>query len=424
MAKLEAARDAQFMVVCRAPDVCKTPPYGVPVPYQIVALSTNTVRQSMNVKFKGNKAKTMNSRITRVMGDEPGVMGGVMSNVNMGMCRPINGSTSMRVNGHWVLYDKNTVWWMNCAGPEGPGNTVGTMIFLGATMPAKMGPDGPPPGDPEIVPEIPAEKGFIDKLTSVDGIASLAKMAPQLATMDWSNPAGVLGVFGGLAGAGGLGSLASMAGMASKAAGIIQNPSAALSLLGPLANMLGIPGSTLLNLVSTNWKNPGNIIGAASNLAGAKNLIPGCPSQQPVQETVDDGWCRDESGGHGGKPQYRSYGTDTVGGQQCVYDPTTGTLDTGKDAGTIDLYAGAEGENKDGTCNLSMVPVIEHMVGEYLPYKYDPIEYDAKQQIMRDAGVPSGTTSDPNSKYAGGISDADLAKEMKAADQKHKRNQQ
>ncbi len=275
MAKLEAARDNKFMVMCRAPDVCKTPPWGVPVPYQIVAFSNQTIRQSQNVRFGGDRAKTMFSRISRVTGDEPGVMGGIMSNVNMGMCRPINASTTFRVNKHFVLYDKQTMWWMNCAGPEGPGNTVGTTIFLGASMPAKMGPTGPPPADPEIKAEIPAEQGFIDRITSMDGIAALATMAPQMATMDWSNPGAVLGTLGGVAGAGGWGQIAGAAGLASKAAAVIQNPASALGMLGPLAKAAGVPGSSLLPLLTTNWQSPGSIISAAGNLAGATGILDG-----------------------------------------------------------------------------------------------------------------------------------------------------
>ena len=440
MAIFEAARDAKFIVVSQSPDVCKTPPYGTPVPYQIVAFSTDTIKQSQNVNFKGNKAKTMASRITRVTGDEPGVMGGVMSGVNMGFCKPVpmKHSTSFRVNGEWVLFDKQTLWWMNCAGPEGTGNTIGRTIFLGASMPAAMGPDGPPPGDPELLPETDAEQSFFDKAFSAEGISSMADMAPQLASMDWSNPAGALGALGGMAGIGGFSQMAGLAGMASQAAGMIQDPSKALGLLGPIGKLVRVPAGQIASLVTADFSNPGSIVSSAGNLAGMsgllagygepqgdpqlKSLIPGCPEYEPTQSDTDDGWCRDTTnewlGGHGGKPQYRSYGTNTTGGQQCVYDPVTGQLDTGKDAGTIDKYGTAVGENDDGSCDTDVVAVnmILHQTEEVAPYHYDQKEYDAKQDMLRNLGVPSGTVADPKGPYAKGISDDDLNKEHKRVD--------
>lgn len=269
MAKREAGRvDGQFMVICKTPDVCKTPPLGTPVPYPIVGFLSDTVRQSPNVNFRGKPAKNMNSRVSTVTGDEAGAMGGVTSGVIKGFCRPITHSATVRVNGFYMVYDQGTEMWMNCAGPEGPGNTTGMVRFMGLSVPAQIGPDGPPPGDPEIVPEIPAEESFLGNLMSVEGIAGLAQMAPQLATMDWSNPAGVLGALGGVAGLGGLGGVAEMAGYASQAAGIIQDPMSAIGLLGPLGDMVGLPGSQLLGLAMADWSNPGSVIGAAGNMAG------------------------------------------------------------------------------------------------------------------------------------------------------------
>lgn len=269
MAKNEAARaDGNFIVVSQTPDVCKTPPSGTPVPYPIVGVLQDAARHSPDVRFRGKWANTMGSRVTKVTGNEAGAMGGVKSCVNVGCCKPITAAPTFLVNGYKVLYDKDTLYEMNCPGPDGPGNTIGKLQFCGVSSSASIGPDGPPPGDPDIEVEIPAEEGFIGKLASVEGIAGLAQMAPQLATMDWSNPMSALGAIGGVAGLGGLGGLAQAAGFASQVAGIIQDPSSALGLLGPLGDMVGLPASQVLGLATADWSNPGSIVGAAANLGG------------------------------------------------------------------------------------------------------------------------------------------------------------
>lgn len=284
MADKEGARaDAQFIVISQVPDVCKTPPVGTPVPYPIVAFLSDRVRESPNVRFRGKWVMTRNSRVTKVIGDEAGVMGGVKSGVNMGFCKPVsNWSPTVRVNTYNILHQQNTVMEMNCAGPDGAGNTIGTVKFLGLSDSAPMGPEGPSPGDPPVVPEIPAERGFIGNLVSVNGIAGLAQMAPQLATMDWSNPMSALGAIGGVCGIGGMGGLAQAVGYAQKAAAIIKDPKAALGLLGPLAGMVGIPGGQLLGLVNVNWSNPGSVIGAGANLAGIAGCLGGGGSRTVV----------------------------------------------------------------------------------------------------------------------------------------------
>lgn len=282
MAKNEAARaDGQFIIVSQTPDVCKTPPYATPVPYPIAGVLQDSLRHSPNVNFRGKPAKTMNSRVTKVTGNEAGAMGGVKSSVNIGFCKPITYSPTLRVNGYNVLFEKATLYEMNCAGPEGSGNTIGRLQFCGVSTSASIGPDGPPPGDPAIKAEIPAEEGFIGKLMSVEGIAGLAQKAPQLANMDWSNPMSALGAVGGIAGLGGLGGIAQAAGMASQAAGIIQNPSSALGLLGPLGDAVGLPAGQVLGLATADWSNPGSIMGGAGNLAGMTGCWGGSGGKSP-----------------------------------------------------------------------------------------------------------------------------------------------
>lgn len=132
MAINEAVRKTKkAMVVNIYDDYCFTPigPKIEVVPYKIIAYFDASVREHGKVRFNGNEAITMNSRITQVIGNEPGVGGGVVSGVNRGYCRPITHSSTVRVNGHFVLYHSSQVW-MNCNGPDGPGNCLGEVQYL------------------------------------------------------------------------------------------------------------------------------------------------------------------------------------------------------------------------------------------------------------------------------------------------------
>lgn len=117
-------------IICLAPDVCLTPIGNsmVPVPYMIVSDLAWSERTSANTQFTGEQAFTMDSRTDRVTGNEAGTGGGVKSGVNTGHCRPISKKTSVFVNGAELIQNDN-LYDMNCAGPEGPGNTVGKLVY-------------------------------------------------------------------------------------------------------------------------------------------------------------------------------------------------------------------------------------------------------------------------------------------------------
>lgn len=118
-------------IICLSPDVCLTPIGNsmVPVPYMIVSKLSWAQRTVHSVKFTDLEAFTMNSRTDKVTGNEAGTGGGVSSGVNTGWCRPISKKTNVLVNGHELIQDDN-LYDMNCAGPEGPGNTVGRLIYF------------------------------------------------------------------------------------------------------------------------------------------------------------------------------------------------------------------------------------------------------------------------------------------------------
>lgn len=86
-----------------APDVCKTPapplPSPVPIPYPNIAglnMATNT---STKVKIVNMEAVTLKSKIPSSNGDEAGVAGGVVSNINLGVVKFTMGSLMVKIEG-------------------------------------------------------------------------------------------------------------------------------------------------------------------------------------------------------------------------------------------------------------------------------------------------------------------------------------
>ena len=120
------------MIVCMAPDVCKTQvgPATVPIPYMIVSPLAMAQKTVPTVKIGNLEAFTMDSHTSSCTGDEPGALGGVVSGVNMGACRPIQGNFTVMVDGKPLCHTTN-MFMMNCASPQGVGNTVGQLVFPG-----------------------------------------------------------------------------------------------------------------------------------------------------------------------------------------------------------------------------------------------------------------------------------------------------
>ena len=83
------------------PDVCKTtaPPGPIPLPYPNTGMLMQVTGESTKVKIAGQGAVTKKSEIPRSMGDEPGTLGGVVSNMNMGKIVFKKGSTKVKVEG-------------------------------------------------------------------------------------------------------------------------------------------------------------------------------------------------------------------------------------------------------------------------------------------------------------------------------------
>ncbi|MDI1430152.1 DUF4150 domain-containing protein [Polyangium sorediatum] len=155
----------EAIVVSMTPDVCLTPPGMVPVPYQIIGRFSDGVRYADTVRMAGLPVMTMDSRLDKVYGDEAGTGGGIFSGVNTGWCRPITHSSTVRAKGHHITYH-SSLYWMNCDGPDGPGNTQGIVAFVKDVSAVHVGPLGMIEGatNPPVTPETEPEKGFLDQV--------------------------------------------------------------------------------------------------------------------------------------------------------------------------------------------------------------------------------------------------------------------
>ena len=94
------------------PDVCKTPSPGgpVPVPYPNIALANSLSKGTKKVKAQGKMIANKGSEFSRSNGDEPGVTGGIKSNVNMKEAKWLTYSMDVKMEGKNAcrLQDKMT----------------------------------------------------------------------------------------------------------------------------------------------------------------------------------------------------------------------------------------------------------------------------------------------------------------------------
>ena len=97
-----------------APDVCKTPTPGgpVPMPYPNIAMLTQADGGSCSskVKIQGKKTVVKGSEITMSSGDEPGSAGGgVVSNKFKGPAQFKKGSSRVKVEGKEMCHHTSVV---------------------------------------------------------------------------------------------------------------------------------------------------------------------------------------------------------------------------------------------------------------------------------------------------------------------------
>jgi uncharacterized Zn-binding protein involved in type VI secretion len=120
-----------------APDVCKTPSPGgpVPLPYPNVAKSSDLVDGTTTVKVQGNPVAVKECAFATSTGDEAGTAGGIVSGVTKGKAKFVNYSFDVKLEGKSAcrLGDAMT---MNGNGP----NTL-TPAEIQANLAATLGKD-------------------------------------------------------------------------------------------------------------------------------------------------------------------------------------------------------------------------------------------------------------------------------------------
>jgi hypothetical protein len=84
------------------PDVCKTPAPPappIPIPYPNIGMASDTSSGPTKVKTDGKMPMVKGAKYSKSSGDEPGTLGGVMSNVNRNECEFMMYSFDVKFEG-------------------------------------------------------------------------------------------------------------------------------------------------------------------------------------------------------------------------------------------------------------------------------------------------------------------------------------
>lgn len=145
--KEQARRIGEALMVCKYPDVCKSP--AAPVPYMIVANFSGSQLVANSVNATSDPTFTQLSYIQGVIGNEGGTGGGVCSGVHAGggACWAADWSHTVRAEGQFVVRNTDPTL-MNGQPSKTAPNTQGTVVYTkGAEPKGGVGPDGKPTED-------------------------------------------------------------------------------------------------------------------------------------------------------------------------------------------------------------------------------------------------------------------------------------
>jgi len=119
-----ATNSLDAMSLMTIPDVCKTPILvPVPIPYPNITMSATHIPSVFNVMFGPGLAENILTEGTISLGDEPGVLGGLISNIFMGPDKYILGSFKVIVGTGFAMHMTSLV------GMNGmPFNTIGISL--------------------------------------------------------------------------------------------------------------------------------------------------------------------------------------------------------------------------------------------------------------------------------------------------------
>jgi uncharacterized protein DUF4150 len=92
------------------PDVCKTPPGPVPIPYPNMGKSSDTAQGPSTVTTDGQMPMVKGAVYSRSYLDEPGVAGGILSQVNRDVCEYLLYSFDVKFEGNNVCRLGDQLW--------------------------------------------------------------------------------------------------------------------------------------------------------------------------------------------------------------------------------------------------------------------------------------------------------------------------
>lgn len=108
------------------PDVCKVPPFAVPAPFPNLGTNAMAVPTYFTVLINGMPELNISGQYAVTSGDEAGVMGGVVSNMIVGMARPMMGSMVYMMGG-------SPSWRLTAPTMHNMANTPGTSMVPSQT---------------------------------------------------------------------------------------------------------------------------------------------------------------------------------------------------------------------------------------------------------------------------------------------------
>lgn len=120
--EITARKNGQWMVICMAPDVCKTPVGSaiVPIPYPVIAKLGDSVKTIPNVKANGDELLTISGHIPTTLGDQAGVQKGIKSGTvgAAASYKKSQHSSTVRAGKQRILRHGD-MYWMNGKAPSG-----------------------------------------------------------------------------------------------------------------------------------------------------------------------------------------------------------------------------------------------------------------------------------------------------------------
>lgn len=104
------------------PDLCKTPPAGIPIPYPNMAFPMAAIPVAVRIFYSGAFAHNLATKIPLTLGDMPGVMMGLISN------SVASSSRRLLLNSYTTLVFGTPANRLMAMGPQNRINTVGGTI--------------------------------------------------------------------------------------------------------------------------------------------------------------------------------------------------------------------------------------------------------------------------------------------------------